>query len=198
MFFVRTESFRKFIRFYPVVTTIAAIHIILFLLTEVIPLSPLQELKILLLGNNYLVSVEDEYWRLVTPIFVHLSLTHVVFNTFSLVLFGPALEAMLGRLKFILAYLAMGIIGNVFTLYVGELFLSHAGASGAIFGMFGLYLYLAFFRRDLIDHQSRQIVLVIIVISLILTFTGANINIYAHIFGLISGVALGPIVFSNK
>lgn len=76
--------------------------------------------------------------------------------------------------------------------------MSHAGASGAIFGMFGLYLYLSFFRRDLIDHQSRQVVLVIIVLSLVMTFTGANINVYAHLFGLIAGVALGPIVFGNK
>lgn len=106
MFFVRTENFQQFIRFYPVITALAAIHIILFLLTEVIPLNGFLELKALLIGNNYLVQVEDEYWRLFTPIFVHLSLTHVVFNTFSLVLFGPALEVMLGKVKFILAYLS--------------------------------------------------------------------------------------------
>ena len=125
MFFVRTENFQQFIRFYPVITALAAIHIILFLLTEVIPLNGFLELKALLIGNNYLVQVEDEYWRLFTPIFVHLSLTHVVFNTFSLVLFGPALEVMLGKVKFILAYLFMGIIGNVFTLYVGSLLMCH-------------------------------------------------------------------------
>ncbi|WP_236782647.1 rhomboid family intramembrane serine protease [Allobacillus saliphilus] len=198
MFFVRTENFQQFIRYYPVITALAAIHLILFIMTEVIPLNIFLDLKALLLGNNYLVRVEGEYWRLFTPIFLHLSLTHVVFNTFSLVLFGPALEVMLGKVKFILAYLFMGIIGNVFTLFVGPLLMSHAGASGAIFGIFGLYLYLSFFRRDLIDHQSRQVILVIIVISLIMTFTGANINVYAHLFGLIAGVALGPIVFGNK
>src|SRR5699024_7578900 len=67
------------------------------------------------IGHNLSVLLLNEYWRLFTPIFLHADLSHVVFNTFSLVLFGPALEKMIGKFKFISIYLITGIIGNIGT-----------------------------------------------------------------------------------
>ncbi len=156
-----------------------------------------ESIKYDLLGINYLISDAGEYWRLVTPIFVHLSLTHILFNSFSLILFGPALEVMLGKVKFILAYLTMGVLANVATLFLQPPIYSHAGASGAIFGLFGIYLYLLFMRPNLLDGDSRQIVIVIVAIALIMTFATSGINVTAHVFGLLAGLALGPILFAN-
>ncbi|SER13385.1 rhomboid family intramembrane serine protease [Piscibacillus halophilus] len=195
MFFIRTESFQQFLRFYPVVSVLVAINLILYLFTRVIPIPFFIDLWTLMVGFNLYVQM-GEYWRLLTPIFLHGGITHVLFNSFSIVLFGPALEKMLGKFKFILAYLLMGVLANVAYYFLGDLMATHVGASGAIYGLFGLYAYMIFARRDLIDAQSTQIVVVFIIIGFLTSF-GPNINFIAHIFGFISGVALGPILIDR-
>ncbi|GEL78766.1 rhomboid family intramembrane serine protease [Tenuibacillus multivorans] len=195
MFFIRTESFRQFLRWYPIISTIVAIHLILYIFTEFIPIPLFIDIRFLMVGQNLLIE-SGEYWRLLTPIFVHGGLMHVLFNSFSLVLFGPALEHLLGKVKFILAYLIMGILPNVAYLFLGNPMAEYVGASGAIYGLFGLYAYMMFARKDLIDSQSRQIVTVFIIIGFLTSF-GPHINYIAHIFGFISGVALGPILIDR-
>ncbi|TFB13229.1 rhomboid family intramembrane serine protease [Filobacillus milosensis] len=190
MFFVRTESFQQFIRLYPIVSIIVAINLVLFILSGFSTY-----IGSLVVGQNLLIA-EGEYWRFITPIFAHGGLLHVLFNSFSLVLFGPALEHMLGKFKFILAYLSMGILANVAFYFLGNDYIQHLGASGAIFGIFGLYAYMIFARKDLIDSQSRQIIIVFIIIGFLTTFR-PGINEIAHIFGFISGVALGPILIDR-
>lgn len=149
------------------------------------------------IGQNLAVSY-GQYWRLITPIFLHGGLGHVVFNSFSLVLFGPALEQMLGRFKFIIAYFATGIFANVAT-YVINMYSNtyHLGASGAIYGLFGVYIFMVLYRKNLIDPRNAQIVITIFVIGLIMTFVRPNINIAAHIFGAIGGFAIAPILLKN-
>src|SRR5690625_2698943 len=134
--FFRNESFKDFIRFYPVVTTIVAINLILWLLIY-FP-NPLSDIIYWGgIGSNTAIAY-GQYWRLVTPIFLHSpqGISHILFNSFSLVLFGPALEQMIGKFKFGFVYLFTGIVGNVFTYLVGVSEL-HLGASGAVYGLLG-------------------------------------------------------------
>ncbi|SIS56789.1 rhomboid family intramembrane serine protease [Salimicrobium flavidum] len=195
--FLRTESFNDFLKFYPVIAFIIAVHILLWLMMDVLSLPFAVEWKQLGVGNNYLIS-QGEYWRLITPIFLHAGLSHTLFNSFSLVLFGPALERMLGKTKFILAYLLAGIAGNIGT-YAADpgAYYSHLGASGAIFGLFGIYAYMLFARKELLDQVSSQIIGVIIVLGLIMTFLQPNINVLGHLFGFIGGIALAPPLLRN-
>ncbi|MEB1805771.1 MAG: rhomboid family intramembrane serine protease [Bacillaceae bacterium] len=193
--FIRNESFYSFRRNYPVITVIVAIHLILFVWMNFLPFGYL--VRNIGIGFNPAVA-QGEYWRLITPIFMHLGVGHVLFNSFSLVLFGPALEKMLGKVKFISIYLLAGIIANVATFYLGGLsYPPHLGASGAIFGLFGVYLYMVLNRKDLIDQANSQIVMTILIIGLVMTFVNTNINILAHLFGLIGGAALAPIFLAN-
>lgn len=195
--FIRTESFKEFLRFYPLVSIIIAINLILWLLTGLISLPIGRTIIQWGVGINALVD-QGQYWRLVTPIFLHGGLFHLLFNSFALVLFGPALEQMLGRTKFLSAYLFTGIAGNLFTYIVDpNAYYPHLGASGAIYGLFGIYAFMVVFRKDLIDPSSAQIVTVILIFGLIMTFLRPGINVSAHIFGLIAGVALGPIILNN-
>lgn len=194
--FFRNESFRDFIRFYPVVTIITIINVVIWLLMY-FP-NPLRGVIFWGgIGSNTLIDY-GEYWRFITPIFMHSpqDISHILFNSFSLVLFGPALEQMLGKFKFILVYLFTGIVGNVFTYIIGANDL-HLGASGALYGLLGLFVYMSFFRNDLIDPVSKQIVTVITLIGIVMTFLQPNINVAAHIFGLIAGFALGPIMLTH-
>lgn len=105
--FLRTESFKEFLRFYPVVSALVGIHFGLWLLADFLQLGFAVDLKQWGIGVNVLV-LNGEYWRLITPIFLHAGFMHALFNSFSLVLFGPALEQMLGRVRFIVMYLAAG------------------------------------------------------------------------------------------
>lgn len=191
--FVRNEDFRSFLRYYPVVSTIIAIHLVLFLWMFL--LWPLGGNRIFTYGVGYNLAIaHGQWWRLITPIFMHVQPGHFLFNSFSLVLFGPALEQMLGKVKFTIIYLLTGVLANVATYYVGGLDYSpHLGASGAIYGLFGIYLYMVFFKKELLDHGNAQIITTILVIGLIMTFINSNINVYAHLFGLIAGLALSPI-----
>lgn len=187
--FVRTESFREFIRYYPIVSTIILIHILLYLAT-VLPVVPSAWIFESLMGVNLYIA-QGEYWRIITPIFVHSGLAHTLFNSFSLVLFGPALERILGKGRFITLYLLTGILANIATFVLKPLTYVHVGSSGAIFGLFGIYLAIVFLRKDLMSRENSQIILTMAIIGVIMTFLQPNINVTAHIFGLISGFILG-------
>ncbi|WP_130859112.1 rhomboid family intramembrane serine protease [Gracilibacillus phocaeensis] len=194
--FIRTEGFKDFIRFYPVVSIIVALQVVIWLFTSLVP-GWGEWLYYTGVGFNYGIE-QGEYWRLVTPIFLHGGIAHLIFNSFSLILFAPALEQMLGKVKFLFVYFAAGIAANVLTFFVvSDPFYAHVGASGAIFGLFGLYIFMIFFEKKLIDQQSAQLIFIISAVGLVMTFLRPNINITGHLFGFIAGFALGPIVLQN-
>jgi rhomboid protease GluP len=194
--FTRTESFREFIRFYPVVSIIVIIHLVLYLLT-IVPIFPNYWFYENLSGVNLYI-MEGEFWRLITPTFMHSGFAHMLFNSFSLILFGPALERMLGKGRFLFVYLLSGLIANIATLMFEPLTYTHVGSSGAIFGLFGYYISLIMFRKNVMSQQNTQIILILCVVSLILTFLQPNINVVAHLFGLLGGFLLGAIPSYNK
>lgn len=197
--FIRTErSVKDFIYFYPIISILIAINILLWFIVDFLPFDFGQDLFFWGAGHNISVHVLGEYWRMITPIFLHGDLMHTLFNSFALVLFGPALEQILGKFKFIIAYLVTGIIGNVGTYLVDPMSTTvHIGASGAIYGIFGIYIFMVFFRKHLIDSGNAQIVTTIFVIGLVMTFVSPGINIFAHIFGFIGGIAIGPLILNN-
>lgn len=194
--FIRTESFKEFLRYYPVVSIIIAIHIVLYFIS-VFPMLPNFWLYEHFAGVNLNIS-EGEYWRLVTPILMHGDLPHMLFNSFSLVLFGPALERMLGKGKFILVYFIAGVAANVATLVLEPLTYIHVGSSGAIFGLFGFYASVIMYRKDLMSKANSQLILTITIIALIMTFLQPNINVTAHLFGLLAGFLLGIALLPHK
>ncbi len=195
--FVRHESFRQFIRLYPIITFIAVIHTFLFLLQYLFSSFYFNTLLYWWIGNNLAVS-QGEMWRLVTPIVLHGSVGHFLFNTFALIIFGPALERLLGRYLFISAYLFAGVLGNIGTWLLGPISMLHLGASGAIYGLMGLYVYMIFYRRDLIDAQSAQVVIVLLVIGVLHGLFATNINMLAHGFGFLGGMILGPLLLRGR
>ncbi|MFB5663951.1 rhomboid family intramembrane serine protease [Alteribacillus sp. HJP-4] len=196
--FIRNESFSSFKRNYPVITTLIVINVILFLWINLSlwtgGLFPLGlEIRQLGIGINGAIA-EGQYWRLLTPVFLHQGTGHILFNSVSLILFAPALEKMIGSLKFLAVYLLTGFLANVATfLLIANPAYSHLGASGAIFGVFGVYLYMVINRKELIDAMNTQIIMIIIVIGVVSTFINPGINILGHLFGLISGAAIAPL-----
>lgn len=194
--FIRNErSLKEFIQLYPVVSTLVIIHFAIWLVIFLrLPFADI--IYGFGIGSNFAIAL-GEYWRLVTPIFLHVDLTHVLFNSFSLVIFGPALERMVGKGKFLFAYLGAGIIGNIATYLLEPLNYLHLGASGAIYGLLGVYIFMVVFRKHLIDYGSSQIVTTILIFGVLMSLVGRNINIVAHLAGFAGGFVLAPVVLRN-
>ncbi|MFK4998577.1 rhomboid family intramembrane serine protease [Bacillus sp. N9] len=164
--FVRTESFGQFFKLYPMISIIITIQLIVFLVIN----ANHHWLFELLSGVNGLIA-NGEYWRLISPIIVHISFAHLFFNSFSLILFGPALERALGSFLFVIVYFSCGIGANIATLFIQPLHYVHIGASGAIFGLFGVYAAVLLFRKDAMPAHGRQVIIPIAVISVVMTFS---------------------------
>jgi membrane associated rhomboid family serine protease len=134
----------------------------------------------------YGVHVLHQYYRLFTSIFLHLNFAHIAFNMITLLIVGPAVEVMLGKIRFLTLFLLAGIGGNVLSYLIAPDGLS-AGASGAIFGVLGAYVVLA-----LIQHKPMGPVVALIVFNLVIGFTSieGNVEWQAHIGGLVIGAVL--------
>ena len=192
--FIRRENFKQYITLYPVVSSIIAINFIVYLLT----LIPGYGKWLLYAGMsvNGLIA-EGEWWRIITSMFLHAGFTHVLFNMFSLFLFGPELEKIAGKMRFLTIYFLAGIFGVAATFLIEPPNYATLGASGALYGIFGAFAALIYYTRHLFP-QLRQIILPLIVISVIMTFLMPNINISAHLGGLVTGFILGIVYFNPK
>ncbi|MFD1067124.1 rhomboid family intramembrane serine protease [Oceanobacillus locisalsi] len=195
--FIRTErSVKEFFQLYPVVTIIVGINIFLWFIIDFLNLQIGQYIQFFGVGINAGIA-QGEWWRIFTPIFLHAGVLHMLFNSFSLVLFGPALEQMLGKIKFILAYVGTAATANIVIYFIESPTYAHLGASGAVFGLFGIYVYMVIFRKDLIDQSSSQIIGVIVAIALVMTFLRGNISVLGHLFGIFSGFIYAPLLLAG-
>ncbi|MGM7721127.1 rhomboid family intramembrane serine protease [Metabacillus sp. Hm71] len=135
---------------------------------------------------------EGEWWRLVTPIVLHIGFLHLLMNSFALYYIGPAVERAYGSLRFLFIYLVAGISGSVVSFAFSP-FLS-AGASGAIFGCFGALLYIGVQNPKVFFRTMGSNLLVIIAINIAIGFAIPNIDNAGHIGGLIGGFLAALIV----
>jgi membrane associated rhomboid family serine protease len=138
-------------------------------------------------GEVYTGIDDGAVYRLLTSMFIHYGVLHLLLNMWALWMLGRSLEAALGPLRYLALYVLAGLGGSV-AGYVFSPEAIGAGASGAIFGLFAaLFIVLKRLRRD------TSSVIPVILINLVLTFTVPNISIAGHLGGLVVGglVALG-------
>jgi membrane associated rhomboid family serine protease len=129
---------------------------------------------------------DGEYYRLLTAMFTHYGLIHLALNCYSLWIIGRPLEAMFGPVRFAAIYLVCGLGGNV-AAYVFSPAVATAGASTAIFGLFGV---LIFALRKL--NLSTQTIMPVIVMNIVFTLWGGGaVSIPGHFGGFATGLVLG-------
>jgi membrane associated rhomboid family serine protease len=130
------------------------------------------------------VGVADgELYRLVTAAFLHGGFLHLALNMYALFLFGPPLEAALGRVRFSALYLLSALGGNAVSYAFSNPAQPSLGASGAVFGLLGAFLVI---NRKL--RRDTSGVLVLLAINLAFGFIARNIDWRAHLGGLVAGV----------
>lgn len=143
------------------------------------------------------VTEQGEYYRLVTAMFMHFGIHHIMNNMIVLFAIGDRLERAMGHIRFLILYLLSGVGSNYLSLMLKGASSNaiSAGASGAVFGVVGGLLYAVFANRGCLgDLNSRQIFFMA-VLSLYLGFSEAGVDNAAHIAGLILGILLGIILY---
>lgn len=128
---------------------------------------------------------DGQFYRLVTAVFLHYGLLHLLVNMWALYVVGPALEMMLGRWRFGALYGLSALGGSVAVFLLAPLNTATAGASGAVFGLFGATLVAA--RRLRLDVGW---VVAVIVINLVFTFSIPHISWQGHVGGLVTGTGV--------
>ena len=127
-----------------------------------------------------------QVYRLITSMFMHGSIWHLLCNMYSLYVIGCATENYFGKKKFLLIYLVSGIIGSMFSCIFNTGW--SLGASGAIFGLMGALCYFGYYYRLYMGRALYNEIIPVIVLNLALSLVVSNIDFYAHIGGLIGGV----------
>ncbi len=174
----------------PVVTyTIIALCVLIWVL-QILPNSPVTRVLV-----YWPPLTAYEPWRMLTSVFAHSqgSIFHILLNMYSLFIFGPILERLLGRIRFLALYLISGFGGSVAVLLLAPS-TAVLGASGAIFGLLGAFFVI---QRRLGGNNIQ--LLIVIGINLVIGFLpGFNISWQAHVGGLIAGAAVAFVYLRTR
>jgi membrane associated rhomboid family serine protease len=142
---------------------------------------------------NFLVA-EGEWWRIFTPVLLHGTFYHLLFNMWALWVLGPQIERGVGSRAFVAVYMASAGVGGAFVYLFGDPETVAVGASGAIFGLFGIWFNWAVRRRNTMQGRMllRQIGFLLL-INAALPLLIRNIAWEAHLGGLIAGFVIGEL-----
>lgn len=142
--------------------------------------------------------LKGEWWRLLTAMFLHGGMTHILMNMLSLYIVGRGAEMYFDTKSYLSIYFFSGIIGGLVSLYMHPVSVG-VGASGAIFGVFGALAGFFLAHRDKIASHSKAFMKdfgIIIVINIVIGLSIPSIDVSAHIGGLIIGF-IGGFVLSK-
>jgi rhomboid protease GluP len=140
-------------------------------------------------------NVQDgEWWRLITPIFLHFGIMHILFNALALFAFGTQLEQLIGSPRYLIIFFLSGIGGNILALAMQTSDTYTAGASGAIFGLLGAMIGFIYRNRARLGAGGTSILrnlLFTAALNLVFTISIPGISIGGHLGGMLVGLFLG-------
>lgn len=139
------------------------------------------------------LTLTGDWWRAVTCNFIHIGAFHLLMNMYAFMYVGLLLEDLIGSRRMFMSYLLTGLCSAVFSLYMHGETIS-TGASGAIFGLYGIFLAFLFFHRIAKEQRKALLTSILIFVGYNLVYgMKAGIDNAAHIGGLLSGFLLGII-----
>ncbi len=213
---VEAQKEQRFIRSFltrttPVTYSIFVFNLIIYVLIAAAPghnfftrlIAPANSLVLIAFGakTNALIT-QGDFFRLITPIFIHIGVIHLASNSYALWIVGPQVEKLYGSARFAMIYLWCGIGGSLGS-YFNPLSsrastVAGAGASGAIFGLFGVLAVFGFKYRAELPQSFRRAfgagVLPVILLNLYIGFTFPFIDNAAHLGGLLTGAGLALLI----
>lgn len=145
-------------------------------------------------GNISSMTLNGQPWRLLTSTFLHGGIVHLLFNMFTLIQVGTLLETHFGKHRYALVYCVTGIFASIASTAFSVNVVS-VGASGAIFGLYGLLLALLITKSLQVEAEERQALIsstiIFICYNVFYGFTKTGIDNAAHVGGLLSGLIIG-------
>ena len=182
---------------FPVTVALIAASVLVFVimvLRGVSAFSPTPQQAISFGADFGPLTLNGQWWRLLTSMFVHFGLIHLGLNMWCLWNLGRAAERLLGRFSYLLAYLVSGIFGSIASVYWHPL-AAGAGASGAIFGLAGVLVSFVYLKKTPAHLQTNTKMLgTFIAYNLVFGAAIPGISNAAHIGGLVMGLAVGALL----
>ncbi|SFD54202.1 rhomboid family peptidase. Serine peptidase. MEROPS family S54 [Lentibacillus persicus] len=174
-----------------------AVNILLFFLLEMNGDST-SPARLIEFGAKYNPAIieDGEWWRIISSMFLHIGIAHILLNMLAVYYLGTAVERIYGSLRFIVIYFMAGIGGGLasfaFTTNVS------AGASGALFGLFGALLFFGCIHRRIFFQTMGMNLLIVIGINIVFGLSVPQVDNGAHMGGLISGFVASAVLYLPK
>lgn len=182
-----------------ITNVIIAINVIVFLISAVLSRSigDINTYVLVMMGAkvNVLIS-QGQVYRLITCMFLHGGIMHLLFNMYALYCLGDLIEDVYGKVNYIIIYMVSGLCSSILSYMISPSI--SVGASGAIFGMFGAALIFALKKKNEIGMQFLNNMIMVIGLNIVIGLTNSGIDNAAHFGGLIGGVILSFILLNRK
>lgn len=169
-----------------------AVNILMFLFMEINGGSQSTENLIRFGAKENISIIDGDWWRLLTSMFLHIGFVHLFMNMVVLYYLGSLVEKMFGSIRFFVIYFVAGV-GGAIASFAFNMNVS-AGASGAIFGLFGALICFGMYHRHVFLRTMGQNVLVLLLINLVYGFFVSGVDVQAHLGGLAGGFLAAMIV----
>lgn len=175
-----------------------AMNTVVFVCSDLVFYDRQEEIAFYMSLNPVLVLKHGEYWRLLTSMFYHFGIDHLVYNMFMLYMMGAILEPFYGRIRYAILYFVAGFAADAASLWYNGMFAAEegahvfcAGASGAVYGLIGGYAAVCFVRRKLLPAWEKRRLLIAVLFLLFGSIFDTGIGHDAHFGGFFGGLLLG-------
>lgn len=175
-----------------------AVNTVIFLCSDLVFFERQEEIAFYLSLNPVLVLRHGEYWRLLTSMFYHFGIDHLVYNMMMLYLMGVILEPFYGRVYYSVLFFGSGLTAGAVSLWYNGMvaaqegaFTFSAGASGAVYGLIGGYAAVYLFRRAVLPVWEKRRLVIAVLFLLFGSIFDAGIGHEAHFGGFFGGLLLG-------
>ncbi|RFU64331.1 rhomboid family intramembrane serine protease [Bacillus sp. V59.32b] len=193
MLFIRRESFREFLSAYPITSLIVFLNTIMMIVSIF-----LGDWMYRWGGINRSTIIGGEFYRLLTYAFIHGGMMHFLTNMIFTIITAPAIEKLLGPLKFItLFFFSILTAALVIILIPAGPYQFDVGESGFGYSLFGFYFYLVVFKKNFLDKESSNVILALIAIGWLTTLVIPGTSFAGHLGGFVAGWLFAFLVNKN-